>query len=567
MYDELKKISVFAFLALSVFFAFFGIFSKEGIIINRDFNFPVFRENFIRYYYPLWNDITSQPNFEQITRLPLRLFLFPLDVSLSLKLLIYLAYLLTLLSMYLYLLEITDRKNCLAICGSLIFTFSPPLLQFMGGISLVYSIGILPLLLWCSHKFEEREPFKWVFLASICLLLSIGHPFILATNIFLFVLYSLLLSRKNWKKVLLTGILFLLFFAWYILPYSQAYLTPQMLGREPIKKGTFQFISDNSVFKIITLTRDKFLYIKTAPENELLRTIWYLFLALQLFILPLPILFIKRVKKEKIKILVLFYFMFLFTTLMSLGSKSPLGETYWIFVSSTTIGWIFRSPLKFQLYQAFAYSVLFTFGLALLTKFPRQKILAITITVMILIGVSGYTLWYANTRDMTPVVLPKEFYDINKILQNIPDDSKVMWYPRYNEKPTTWLNRPVAPFDMKSSKKDTYSTNQNYDYIEEYLYEKIYPNEFRKPEFYDFLRAIGVKYLVFHNDRNLTIDKVALTNIINTLGNKSLVYNSKNWFLFNLSSSNQRVFLIPYIVLSNSIKLAKYCAILIPEIT
>jgi len=145
--------------------------------------------------------------------------------------------------------------------------------------------------------------------------------------------------------------------------------------------------------------------------------------------------------------------MLLFTTLLSLGSKSPLGEIYLTFVSSTSIGWIFRSPLKFQLYQAFAYSILFTFGLALLTKFPRQKTLAITLTVITLIGVSGYTLWYANTRDMTAVALPKEFYEINKILQSIPDDSKVMWYPRYNEKPTTWLNRPVAPFDMKSSKK------------------------------------------------------------------------------------------------------------------
>jgi len=35
--------------------------------------------------------------------------------------------------------------------------------------------------------------------------------------------------------------------------------------------------------------------------------------------------------------------------------------------------------------------------------------------------------------------------------------------------------------------------------------------------------------------------------------------------LFNLSSSNRRVFVTPYIVLSNSIKLAKYCAILIPD--
>jgi len=562
-----RNIDIIIFFVLINLALFYGIFSKEGIIINRDFNFPVFKENFIRYYYPLWNDITSQPNFEQIIRLPLRFFLFPLYVSISLKLLIYFAYLLTSLSTYLYLSEVFNKKERIytPICGSLIFTFSLPLLQFMWEISLVYSIGVLPLLLWSSHKFSKEKSFKWIFLASLCLLISTGHPFLLAMNVFLFLLYNMLLLNRNWNYIFLTITIFLLLFLWYILPYSHVSLSPTQLGREPLSKGTFDYISDNNIFKILTLARDKFLYIQTVPENEVLTNVWYFFLSLPFFILSLPLFFINKIERKQIKTVFFFFYIYLSTTLLSFGSKGPLGEIYWYVVSSTSIGWIFRSPLKFQLYQAFAYSILFAMGLLLLWKLARKKILTLVLAVTILLGTSGYTLWYANTKDMTPITIPDEFYQINDILQNIPDNSKVIWYPRYNERPTIWLDRPVAPFDMKSSKKDTYSTIQTYNHVVEYLYTKIYPKELKKPEYYDFLRAIGVKYLAFHNDRNLTLDKTALNNIMDTLGNKSLIYNSNNWFLFNLSIANPRIYLTNNIILSENIKLSKYGAILIPD--
>jgi len=52
---------------------------------------------------------------------------------------------------------------------------------------------------------------------------------------------------------------------------------------------------------------------------------------------------------------------------------------------------------------------------------------------------------------------------------------------------------------------------------------------------------------------------------MDTLGNKSLIYNSNNWFLFNLSIANPRIYLTNNIILSENIKLSKYGAILIPD--
>jgi hypothetical protein len=569
MRNALKKnIRVVLFFAFVDFALFIGIFSGEGIIINRDFNFPVFKENFVRYYYPLWNDMASQPNFEQITRLPVRFFLFPLDPSLSVKLIIYLAYLLASLGMYFYVSELMgeEDQDYVPICSGLFFALSLPLLQFMGEISLVYAIGVLPVLFWSSHKYRQERVFKWSLLASLALLISAGHPFLLVVNAVLFIAYNALVLKGNWKHTFLSIIIFFLLFSWYLLPYSTATLTPTQLAREPLNRGTFDYISDNGIFKILAQARDRFLYIQPVPENIVLTELWYLSLLIPLLLVCLLLLSIRRMQRSQIPIIFFFCFVYLSATLLSFGSNGLLGDIYWGLVSSTSIGWIFRSPLKFQLYQAFAFSTLLAFSLVTVRKVTNRKIPALILAIIILVGVSGYTLWYANTKDMTPVMIPQEFYQINNILDNTPDDSKVMWYPRYRELPTTWLDRPVAPFDMKSSRKDTYSTYQNYNHVAKYLYEEVYPAELKNHGFYDFLRSIGVRYIVFHNDRDLSSDEAALKDIMNILGNESILFSSNNWFLFDLSTSNPRVFLTKSVILSeNTIRLSKYGAILVPD--
>ena len=219
-------------LAVINFIFLLGILSEEGIIIHRDFNFPVFRENFIRYHYPLWNDILSQPNIEHLVRLPIRLpFLFlihlGIPVSIILKLMIYFAYLLSSISMYLYISEILQREKMrehFALLGSLIFAYSLPLLQFMGGISLVYSIGILPFILWLLHNYLKDRSSRWIILLSFSFLLALGHPFVFILNLGIFLVYPLLFIDSfisYFKLILLTVTLFLLLFQWFLLPYLQ----------------------------------------------------------------------------------------------------------------------------------------------------------------------------------------------------------------------------------------------------------------------------------------------------------------------------------------------------------
>src|SRR2546422_8441698 len=46
-----------------------GILTVNGIVIQRDFNFPIVNDNFEGSYFPLWNDVTSQTNIERLPRL------------------------------------------------------------------------------------------------------------------------------------------------------------------------------------------------------------------------------------------------------------------------------------------------------------------------------------------------------------------------------------------------------------------------------------------------------------------------------------------------------------------
>src|SRR4029079_14761008 len=70
-----------------------GILAVDGIIIQRDFNFPIFDENFEGSYFPLWNDITSQTNIERFQRLVMMspfigLSMLGVEVSTILKIMI-----------------------------------------------------------------------------------------------------------------------------------------------------------------------------------------------------------------------------------------------------------------------------------------------------------------------------------------------------------------------------------------------------------------------------------------------------------------------------------------------
>ena len=164
---------------------------------------------------------------------------------------------------------------------------------------------------------------------------------------------------------------------------------------------------------------------------------------------------------------------FFFCILLAIGDKGPLGELYYNFISGSSIGWIFRSPLKFQMYQLFFIIPLFIVSLALLKqRFLNKRnknLVAVIIIISIFLGSSAYGIYHANVFTFKPIKLPTEYYEINEILKRQHEmDSRVLYYPLYGEKPTEWSQgHYIAPYEAKSSQVPTFQLSNNYNYLKE----------------------------------------------------------------------------------------------------
>lgn len=559
-----------------------GIINTDGIIIQRDFNFPVFKESFQKQYYPLWNDLTSQPNFERLPRLVLFAPFIALseagvEIPILLKIMIISMFTFLSISMYLFLSSLLKHLHFqnsftepLAILGSFIFAYNPVNIQFSGGLSLALSVAALPLLLYII--IAKTRSILFPLLASGALLLSLGHPFIFVMNSITGFLFFVVFNKGTGfriivPKLVVTLFTFTLLFSWYIIPYYYFPVASTELGRESnIERSTFDLVSNNNYYKILLSERDRFVYINTDPANSDLSNIdiansadsaniintraetihgiiHYSSLALLVVISFSALLFFKELKDSKYK-KIFFFFCggFLIATLFSLGSSGPIGEIYWKAIESSG-GWIIRSPLKFQLYQAFFISVLFILSLAAIRyKFRYNRLVPIILSIFIILGSSSYGIYDANFQSFNPISLPKEYKQISDILESAAENNninafgKVIYYPRYNEISTNWsAGHKIAPYDMKSSKLATYDTFTGYNNVREMLYEYPYTKSlFKTNQFFDYLLSVGIRYIVFHNDRELAIDSANLGYLKASSDRVDLIYNSDKWYLFRI---------------------------------
>ncbi len=534
-----------------------SVLNTGGFIIQRDFNFPTNTGAFISQYSGIWSDVLSKTNIEQIPRLlimsPLLILAYlGMSVPVLLKLFILMTYLFLSLSMYLFLEALLARLDVekppiYSVPGAMIFAYNPVALQFSGEISLLFSLGALPLLLYLS--LTSKDTVRFAVSGALLLLLSLGHPFILVMNVTVWFIFTLILSEMNKKsiketliKFTMSLVIFALSASWFILPYMSNPLTSTALGREEnLLRSVFDVVSDNAPYKIIGLERDKFIYVNTFPKYYPSAIFHYLSLV-ALILVAFSSFFI-RPKKGAKKLILFFSVGYLVSALLSLGSRTLAGELYWYFVKNNALGWIFRSPLKFQLYQSFFISALFIVGLALLLNRRNKyaQYLGFAGTAIIFAGASFYGIADANTSSMNPIELPQEFFEINGILHNVSGPHKVMWYPGYEEKPTDWSRgHIIAPFDAKSSEKPTFDTYRGYSYVKQMLYDVPYSGGlFASDSFYRFLSSLDIEYIAFHNDRNQTIDN---ENLKSLLDHTDLLYSKNNWYLMKLKEAPSGLF-------------------------
>ncbi len=529
--------------------------SNDGIIIQRDFNFPILNDNFVKSYYPLWNDISSQPNIERLPRLIiyspfLILAQLGLEVAFILKILIIGAFTFVSLAMFLFCRSLLQHfkievkgSDWISVGCALIFAYSPVSLYFAQSISLLISLAALPLLLY--FVLVRINSVYFPLLATAALLLSLAHPFNIIMNIVIGIIFLLLvrMSRKELKlllvKTTMTFLSFLVIFSWFLLPYLSNPASSIELGREAhLSESVFRRVSDNDPLKITLLERDQFTYTNTEPPDSSRNTLHYASLA-ALVGIGFTIFIIKRPDWKLYRILLMFSGGFILCTLLSLGANGPLGDLYYALISESSFGWIFRSPLKFQMYQLFFIVSLFTFSIASIAeKLRKHNLISVAAITMffIFVGSSAYGIYDANAFTFKPIELPSEFFEINDMLRQTSGEFRVLYYPLYAELPTTWSQgHYIAPFEAKSSGVRTYDIFYNYNFVRETLHSYPYfKATFSSPSFYDFLASIGVKYIIFHHDRGPNIyDEANLQRLIRS-NDLEQVYAKNGWYLFEV---------------------------------
>jgi hypothetical protein len=561
-----------------------GIIGTDGILMKGDLNFPITNENFVKQYFPLWNDLSSQNNFDSIQRLPMMspfiaLAALGLDATIVVKLFFISTYILLTFSMYLFLqsvqkqiavkkftifgTSIDKRSWIFSLLGGFIFAYNPVSLQFAGGPSILFSVGILPLMLYIILTRLHHRYFP-LYIAGL-LLLSTGHPFTLIMNAVIALLFLIVIHiryvpvRLILPKVLLTTVTFTLLFAWYWIPYfTDIPIHSDLATEERLSRTGTNVISNNDPLKILLLERDRFLYVDTISGDYLLSTFHYASLvAIVGVALLTPLILSKKMPTA----FPLFCIVGVnLSVLFTLGTKGPLGDLYFNIVSEENIGWIFRSPLKFQLYQSFFVAALFGISLTLLSKGRRQTIhfIVVILGLILLLGASFYGIYDANFNSFNPLTIPKEYYEIRTILETENGLNKVVYYPIYSG-PTEWSEgHGILRFDMKSSPVPTYFVSRNeignmlaLPYSE-FISEENRVVAFRTPSFYEYLSAIGVKYIVFHNDRNNELDEENLGYLLES--HKAEVrYSKAGWYLFELKAEPSPPVSIPGInVLGNN---------------
>ncbi len=532
-----------------------GILVQDGTIIQRDFNFPLFNQNFEESYFPLWSDVISQSNIERFPRLVLMspfiiLSILGIEISLILKIMVISAFGFATTTTYLFATALLRRYNIkrgktiwiksISLIGAYIFAYSPASMQFSWEISFIASMAILPLMLYLiiSKPTSRYLPF---FLAS-CLLFSLAHPFffimnILISIIFMFVVnYRTITLHYTLSRILLTTLLAIPLLAWLWMPYLASPISSIELGRdEHLERNIFDTVSDNDLYRILFLERDKFAYVHTSPDEPFARIFHYASIALLIAGSFACFLLTRRWIP---KTMVLFFAGgFLTLSMLSLGGSGPLGELYWLFLSESGIGWIFRSPLKFQLYQAFFLSILFIISIAMIRQKIYPKILVGIFMMLVLVGSSYYGIYHAVTASINPIAIPREYYLINSYLERNAAESKVLYLPRYNELSTVWSQgHMIAPFDMKSSQMSTYDTYLGYNFVKETLYDYPFTKGLLKSmNFYELLSSVGIRYIVFHNDRGYSIDQRNLEFLLNSQ-QLNLLFEENNWYLFELKA-------------------------------
>jgi len=364
---------------------------------------------------------------------------------------------------------------------------------------------------------ESKRNFYLIILAFLWSFTSLTPHYLiyiplLFISFFIFEVITILVKRKNYKKILVyfkkTLILFILYAllsSFWIIPYTLS----SLFNKNPspfrlITVGMVDFYSRNNYF--FNLFRGLSGAWLGKPINYLpsypLDKIWIILS----FAIPILIFTILLFKNKNNKIILYLSLMVIFLIPLNAGTKGPFGNFYkWLIFQVPIIkefNWVFRAPHRISgiliMYLSFLLAFMLTNFLSRLTK--KGRILISFIYLIILTFLSYPTVFGYFKYIYKPQNFPNEYYEAKDI---IDQGNKSVWFPPLRESGFNlkWMDDIQRINSFYDFSFPSYSARFDNKYTSSYLY-YLY-DKFIKEEFHNFekhLGSINVSDFVFHND-------------------------------------------------------------------
>lgn len=351
-----------------------------NFLSNGDYNFP-FNVHFywLKLVY-MWSYQTGSPNPDGVIRMPGRLIDLAVFAATN-NIVISVFYLLTcfmviFLAFFYFSKVFLNNKNILmSSIAALFFTINPIFLGNASKIGLVLAAGMLPLCFVAIKKAFEKQEFRYFLLWIACLNISLIHPFTFTVNLIVsggYLLYKVFKDKsfimRNIPKVLALGIIAVLANAYFLLPLASI----GTVNKDVLSASVDAAPTDYTSLIEVANTGDIFTGLSLAKGvlkdyeffNDSYQVFYFLgILAFYIILFGVYVKIEKRLSLSDKKYFAWSLAAFLLLVLLAAVNYLFVKDIIKLVVNLPG-GWIFRSPLKWQLYIPFAIATMLAIVLA-----------------------------------------------------------------------------------------------------------------------------------------------------------------------------------------------------------
>jgi hypothetical protein len=400
------------------------------------------------------------------------------------------------------------RARLFALTGSLFTLLSFTNFGLVGaGTAPVWALIMLPISFALLVRYLRSGSTKHLLLLGLCSLFAIANPFWMYLMIIMGLIYLIIEAAYSHQSILIllkrsmTAILvFLALNAFWLMPTTagylrgsggvfQVYTTEQLISFEGLL-----FLSHWKLLDVLMVGEHQYYFFWLHPQN------YGLLNAVIPILAGISLLAFRKNRHVLFMGLVLVVGVFL-----TKGVHEPAGYLYYLIAKSLPYGAgaILRNPTKFVPLVSFSYA--FLIGLTIAKLYEKVKSLktpktwcsgaasygvALGLILLVLAPITYGTFLYLQGYTWPryrPTHIPEVYDELNSWLSNQPGDFKVMWIPSGGA--YVWKPYMITAFPDLYSSRPAVSFRQ------------VYPQPLGSTdEVGKLLKALGVKYVVYHGD-------------------------------------------------------------------